>query len=64
MKTAAIMGGLFGGVGGVLSSGQYLQRGSDTVMGNRGYHAANEAIQDGSLKLDKSGRIAAEKYIH
>jgi hypothetical protein len=58
------MGGLFGGVGGALSSGQYLQRGSDTVMGNKGYHAANDAIQEGLLKLDDSGRLAAEKYIH
>ena len=64
IKTSAIMGGLFGGVGGALSSGQYLQRGSDTVMGNKGYHAANDAIQEGLLKLDDSGRLAAEKYIH
>lgn len=64
MKTAGIMGALFGGVGGTLSSGQYLQRGSDTVMGNKAYNAVESMVQDGSIKLDKEKREAIEDYIH
>ena len=64
MKTAGIMGALFGGVGGTLSSGQYLQRGSYTVMGNKAYNAVESMVQDGSIELDKEKREAIEDYIH
>ena len=64
MKTAGIMGALFGGIGGTLSSGQYLQRGSDTVMGNKAYNAVESMVQDGSIELDKEKREAIEDYIH
>ena len=63
MKTAGIMGAVFGGAGGVLSSGQYLQRGAETSMGIKAHNATQSMIDDGNLKLDKQKRAEEEKLI-
>jgi len=49
MKTAGIMGALFGGVGGTLSSGQYLAPGAKTKQGNNIYNATQSMIDEGKL---------------
>jgi hypothetical protein len=56
IKTAGIMGAFFGGVGGTLSSGQYLQRGAETQRGIQTHNATEKMIKDGSLKIDKGVR--------
>ena len=63
MKTAGIMGALFGGVGGTLSSGQYLQRGAETKMGIKTHNATQSMVNDGNLTLDKNKRAEEEKII-
>ena len=63
MKTAGIMGALFGGVGGAVSSGQYLQRGAETQTGIRTKNSTEQMLKDGSLKLDKERRQDEEKII-
>ena len=49
MKTAGIMGALFGGVGGTLSSEQYLQRGAETARGIQTHNAVEKMMKEGSL---------------
>jgi len=63
MKTAGIMGALFGGVGGTLSSGQYLTRGAETNTGIRAHNNTEKMINDGTLKIDKERRQDEEKII-
>lgn len=63
MKTAGIMGALFGGAGGVLSSGQYLQRGAETNRGIQTRNATEKMIQNGSLEIGEDQRQKLEKFI-
>ena len=63
MKTAGIMGALFGGAGGALSSGQYLTRGAETNTGIRAHNNAEQMINDGSLKISAEKRRDEEKII-
>jgi hypothetical protein len=57
------MGALFGGVGGTLSSGQYLTRGAETNTGIRAHNNTEKMINDGTLKIDKERRQDEEKII-
>ena len=58
MKTAGIMGGLFGGVGGAISSGQYLQKATDDSRAMQRVQQLKEFDKKtGKLKLDDTDRI-------
>lgn len=63
MKTAGIMGALFGGVGGTLSSGQYLQRGAETARGIQTHNAVEKMMKEGSLQVSEDARQKLEKVI-
>ena len=63
MKTAGIMGALFGGVGGAVSSGQYLTRGAETNRGIQTRNVTEKMIQDGSLEVGEEQRQKLEKFI-
>jgi len=63
IKTSAIMGGLFGGVGGVLSSGQYLQHGAKTRQGNATYQAVKNLENDGKFAINADNREAEVKTL-
>lgn len=63
LKDTAASTILMGGVGGMIQSGQYLQRGAETARGIQTHNAVEKMMKEGSLQVSEDARQKLEKVI-